>query len=661
MTRDRFGWGAAVSLLLVAASCWWWPAATWAACIIAGAATLTWLCRRVSDDPWLLRLALASYALRTALTLALFLISYFGLPIFENVQRGGGFWQIGADGIGYHETALRILDAWRLGFDLPSTFHSGLDEYQLFRNFGLVVAIFYRLLGPVLLHGLLLNAWVGAVVVVPAYGFVRRFADRKDARLAAGLIGFWPSSVIWSTQLLKDPWTALAIVTLFACLAAVWQGASAGRTLASRAGAWIGCALSAAALTFFRNYMGYVLWLAVALVMGLAGVRHLWRRRWGRLLRAAALVILIGISVRAGAETDFLKLLSPSHPERGHLALGARYEQVGDLERAMLAYIRVLELAPNQTLARDHLQRLIDRLGTEPDGTREPPALIGREEVSTALAADHGIATYMRPMDLEPRHWPYEEGKPGQRRPEPTTGPADPLDVDARVVRQAMKLTRSPTIAVQESETAAGEAYPVTIPSESLPSTAQPQTVQTSDEGSDDASSELIPWPDRLIAKLDNYRQGMIRVGGYFTVDKHVKLRTVRDAVVYLPRALSLAFLSPFPTQWFDTGGQTGTFRLLSSIEAILLLLLLPGMLFACGVLVRRHGEVGQVVVAFSLLAAVLLSFVIINLGILFRLRLQFILPLLAAIGISGLPQVYQVVFRRAMGLVLRRKGHVLS
>jgi len=168
-------------------------------------------------------------------------------------------------------------------------------------------------------------------------------------------------------------------------------------------------------------------------------------------------------------------------------------------------------------------------------------------------------------------------------------------------------------------------------------------------------------WPERLIAALDNYRQGMIRVGGHFAVDKEVRLRTVWDVVGYLPRAFTLAFLSPFPTQWFDTGGQTGAFRLLSSIEVVLLFVLLPSMLFACGVLIRRHGEVGQTVVAFSLLAAFVLSFVIINVGILFRLRLQYLMPLLAAIGISGLSRPYRFLFRRGADRLFRRKEHALS
>lgn len=973
-------------LLLIVTRCWW-PATTWAACLVAGTTTLVWLCRSSSDDPWLLRLALASYAVRAMLALALFLISYYGLPIFESVQRGQGFWQIGGDGIGYHETALRMLDAWRMGIDLPSVFRYGVEQYSLFKDFGLVVAGLYWLLGPALLHGLLFNAWVGAVAVVPAYGFVRLLADRNGARLAAGLVGFWPSSLIWATQLLKDSSVALAILACFYCLAVIWLDRVRPHYRARVVAAWGGFAFSVAVVTFFRNYMGDVLFVSLAAVMGMACLRHLWMRRWRFALQSLLLVAVVGLTVRTVARTDFLTLCSPPHPEIGHLRLGAHYERVGDIERAMLAYIRVLELSPEQALARDALKRLLDLIAEGRVGAPRGLAARGRNVTSAERIVDHGIDTYMRPLVLEPRgtavrprpldafigeslearHGLYERENPEQTRPGSSASPADPLDVDWEVVDRAMRLTmynpttaasassagvngayavsappvsvvvsvfsvsvvpggtvavtwlapagrpdgdwlgiypagvpreaagvlwwmktnglaygsvtapvpaipasyqvvyflnqsyeeatRSapftvagnasltppPTLNLSAAQTMAGSgqvstlrwtsanatnctasegwdgakvtsgservspeltttytlvcagaggsaaqsvvvtvkgqrgyrvsvpttkvvprgtiavtwtapsgqpekdwlglypagvprettnfrwwkttggrrhgtvAMPVptipgsyqvvyfkegyeeaarsapftvagspapltplppnsaeslviveadqpklsgdfTAPIESAPPAAKPLPVQAPGRRLEDVSREITLWLERLVGKLNNYRQGMIRVGGYFTVDKHVSLQTPWDVVCYLPRALSLAFLAPFPTQWFDTGGQTGAFRLLSSIEVILLALLLPGMAFACWVLVRRHGEVGQAVVAFSLLAAVALPLVIINIGILFRLRLQFVVPLLAAIGISGLPQPYQALFRRVTDRFFRRK-----
>ena len=53
-----------------------WPDATWIFFLAAGGAWLFWLAGRVSDDPWLARVAVGSYATRAVLTLAFFAISY---------------------------------------------------------------------------------------------------------------------------------------------------------------------------------------------------------------------------------------------------------------------------------------------------------------------------------------------------------------------------------------------------------------------------------------------------------------------------------------------------------------------------------------------------------------------------------------------------------
>ena len=92
---------------------------TWVFGILSGTLLLTWLCRRAApDDPALTHIALSAYALRVALTLTFYVISAWRLPVLEGLQRGGGFLQIGGDGLGYHVHALRILNAWQQGLEI---------------------------------------------------------------------------------------------------------------------------------------------------------------------------------------------------------------------------------------------------------------------------------------------------------------------------------------------------------------------------------------------------------------------------------------------------------------------------------------------------------------------------------------------------------------
>jgi len=97
----------------------------------------------------------------------------------------------------------------------------------------------------------------------------------------------------------------------------------------------------------------------------------------------------------------------------------------------------------------------------------------------------------------------------------------------------------------------------------------------------------------------------------------------------YLPRALAIGLLSPFPWQWFDTKGSTGIMRTFAGLEMVFLYLLLPAMWVGTRKLVASRRVEAYVLLAWILLTAVPLSLVVANVGTLFRLRLAFVLPLL--------------------------------
>jgi hypothetical protein len=110
----------------------------------------------------------------------------------------------------------------------------------------------------------------------------------------------------------------------------------------------------------------------------------------------------------------------------------------------------------------------------------------------------------------------------------------------------------------------------------------------------------------------------------------------------YLPRALAIGLLAPFPSQWFDTKGSTGIMRAFAGVEMVFLYLLLPAMLVGGWRLAASHRFEAYVLLAWIAMTAVPLSLVVANFGTLFRLRLAFILPLLIVAAEGGPLGVYQ-------------------
>jgi hypothetical protein len=130
---------------------------------------------------------------------------------------------------------------------------------------------------------------------------------------------------------------------------------------------------------------------------------------------------------------------------------------------------------------------------------------------------------------------------------------------------------------------------------------------------------------------LNGLRQGFVSTGGYSLMDGWAKISTPQKLLTYLPRALAIGLLAPFPWQWFDI---TGFLRAFSVCDMVLLYGLLGfGLIAGVGAILRRDPLGGAFLLAFVTLGLVSMSLVVANMGTLFRLRLQFVLPLLVVLG----------------------------
>jgi hypothetical protein len=155
----------------------------------------------------------------------------------------------------------------------------------------------------------------------------------------------------------------------------------------------------------------------------------------------------------------------------------------------------------------------------------------------------------------------------------------------------------------------------------------------------------IISAQEASLKRVDYHRHGFVDASGYSLMDSGAQISTLPRLVGYLPRALLIGILAPFPWQWFDTKGSTGVMRTFAGIEMLVIYLLLPGILVGVWKTVRQRDAAGLFLLAFTLLLACVLSLVVANLGTLFRLRLQFLLPLIMLAPIGHPLSVYRRLY----------------
>ena len=120
-------------------------------------------------------------------------------------------------------------------------------------------------------------------------------------------------------------------------------------------------------------------------------------------------------------------------------------------------------------------------------------------------------------------------------------------------------------------------------------------------------------------------------------IDNDVRFSSVMQMLLYLPRALQIGFLAPFPVHWVGEGATPGgsMMRRITGLEMIILYpLLLVGLPLAAWRW-RKRSEFWAVLV-FCTSFILIYSYAIPNLGSLYRMRYGFLMTL-AAIGFAAL------------------------
>jgi tetratricopeptide (TPR) repeat protein len=561
------------------------------ACIVIAGALITMACAR--DDRFLLGAALLAFGIRVVAALAFHWLAVLDVPALDSLRTAvaGGyrFWILAPDASWHHVSALQAVQAWRDGTELPTG--TGPDYF-------IMIALIYVAFGPHPLNAVLWNALFGAIAVVAGYRIATRVAGASAARPSAILIALWPSGVLWSTQLLKDP-LCLALVLVLAYLimrAAEPLVASPARGWALAR--WGGLLLAVFVVTLllhrFRHYIVQIFVPAPLVFIAYALARRTAQMPW-RIVATGSVIAVMVAAASASRHVDLEGIFAPRNPQTGHTNLGVAHHVRGDLHAARGQYERALALAPDY-----------------------PPPLKGLGTIALAQGmVPEAIAYYERYLALQPDDADVRRALDALRRLGPSAA-SPSAEADRRPHTSRVTLPAPPLLA------------PVLTPE---PGPPKPHAI--TGPASDVAQGRRIWQYGKVIAGVREMRKGFIQSGGHSLMDADVELRDVWELLSFLPRALAHVLLAPYPWQWLDIGGATGAFRALSAVESLLLYLFLIPLLVGLGLGVRRGSPDAWFLTVFIGATMVLLGLVVTNLGTLFRLRLESLFPLFTTAGLG--------------------------
>jgi len=173
-------------------------------------------------------------------------------------------------------------------------------------------------------------------------------------------------------------------------------------------------------------------------------------------------------------------------------------------------------------------------------------------------------------------------------------------------------------------------------PSTSVPATSDSSEVMgTEAELSLKRVRDVISWtfsPGRIAV----VRRGFGSERGASSVGDEIQFHRFSDMIRFLPRGLAYALFAPFPWEWFSTSGDTGILRPVSGLEVLLLFSMAPFFVIGVARAARSRSPTAWLLLGFTAVAAILLGMAVTNVGILFRLRLQFLIPLLVILAAYG-------------------------
>ncbi len=171
------------------------------------------------------------------------------------------------------------------------------------RLYSICFAVFAPVLGFSTLSVEPLNLFYYLLMLTLVFAVGREVFERRTAMLAASAVAVWPSFLLHTTQLLRDPLFVSAMLALVLVCALFLT-----RRFSWQRGLIAGCAGGAAAnvIWLIRSQMWEVMLGIVLLTLGLIVVKHIRERRFmaGALLGCGLLVVLVVSLPRVARELN---------------------------------------------------------------------------------------------------------------------------------------------------------------------------------------------------------------------------------------------------------------------------------------------------------------------------------------------------------------------
>ena len=156
-------------------------------------------------------------------------------------------------------------------------------------------------------------------------------------------------------------------------------------------------------------------------------------------------------------------------------------------------------------------------------------------------------------------------------------------------------------------------------------------------------SSNLPDRIDAQLAAVSQVRREFLlgSVGASSAIDPEVRFRDAGDFFKYLPRALQVGLLAPFPSDWLAQGRIPAS-TIMRRISAAEMLITYVSLCFVPYLLFRSRRSLNiWLFLMVNLLILLLYAYVVPNVGTLYRLRYGALMPLVA-MGVAGAAYAFE-------------------